>query len=939
MLGPIEVLAGGEPLALGGPKPRTLLALLLLARGRPVPTDQLIDELWDEDPPPTAAIALQVHVSSLRRSLGARVRAEGGGYALDAGPEEVDAMRFEAAVEDHAGARSSDPATTSDQIARALALWRGAAFAGVSPTQSVTAAVARLEELRLVATEARVRAEFLLGRHAEVVPELIGLVKTHPTREPLVGALMLALHRSGRDAAALEAYTHLSEVLDVQLGVDPGDEMQALVKAIRRGDPALAAPKTDGLPLPLSAFVGRTRELSEVANLLATTRILTLSGAGGCGKTRLALQVARSARTAHPDGIHFVDLAGVSPSGSVTRRVATILGVREHQRGPLADQIIERLQHDRCLLVVDNCEHLAGGVSALCETLLKGCSGLRILATSREALGVAGETVWTVPGLAVSPPGSVPTAALECDAVRLLALRGGEARAGFGISIEDAQVAAAICRRLDGLPLAVELAAAGLRALSLTELAAHLDGRLSILEAGGQAAEPRHRTMRAAIDWSHNLLDPGERAVLRRLSVVAGACDLDAALRISADPDGEAPHLPDEALPVLLRLVDRSMVVAEVGSTVVTRYRLLETIREYAAEKLAASGEERRARVRHADCYRALAESTARLGGPDHHVLLARLDADINNVRAALAWTVGEGHDADTALAMAAPLWWFWWWRGLMSEGRAWLGRALTTATEAAPQKRVAAMRAAAALARNGGDYDEAYRLGEEALAIARTLGDPSILVAVLNNLCITTQARLDLDASWSFAEESRRYAEQIGDHRGMAAALNNGALALRGLGRLGEAEVRFMRGLKEFRRAAERRGEAAAVCNLAIVARLRGDLVTSREQCISSLALYRDLDLEEGMLDAIEAFACLEVSEDRPERGLRLLLVAGAERERLGSVVFAADEVASRDTALAAAVAALGDERVATIRQTLDSTNLATVVAELLDGQDWADH
>ena len=527
VLGPLLVVDRDRALAVGGPRQRTLLAVLLLERGRAVSRSRLIDELWGDDPPPTAVNTLQVHVAALRRALGGHIRTVPAGYALDAGGEQVDASRFEELLDRAAGA--SDHARRAAVLREALAQWRGQAFADVPRTPGIAAAAARLEELRLAATEDRVESDLAGGRHEELVPELRQLVASHPERERLAGQLMLALHRCGRGAEALDVYGALSAALDRRLGVDPSDELVALERAIRRADPTLAPPALASLPAPASRFIGRRRELAETAELLGRTRALTLVGPGGCGKTRLAIELAAGARAGHPDGAHFVELAPVAPGARVDDAVAAALRVRRRPGERLATTLADHVRHRRLLLVLDNCEHVLADAAALGRDLLEAGPGLRLLATSRQPLGLAGETVWRVPSLALPPEGAEPAAAAGSDAVRLLADRAASALPGCELSGDDALLAAAVCRRLDALPLAIELVAGRLSALTLAEVSGHLDRRLALLASAGAGRRRRHQTMDAAIDWSHELLAPDERVLVRRLAAFLGSFCLEAA--------------------------------------------------------------------------------------------------------------------------------------------------------------------------------------------------------------------------------------------------------------------------------------------------------------------------------------------------------------------------------------------------------------------------
>jgi predicted ATPase/DNA-binding SARP family transcriptional activator len=918
-LGPLEVTgADGAPLRLGGPKQRALLGVLLVHAGAPVSAERLIDQLWEDDPPPTVATALQVHVSGLRKVLGDRLVTVASGYALRAGEDEVDAHRFEAAVRAARAHLPDRPAQAASGLAAALALWAGEPYGEVPVSADVAAARARLAELRLAATEDRAEAELALGRHTQVAADLAATAAQHPTRERLAGLRMLALYRAGRPAEALRAYQGLCRALADELGVEPGREVAALAQAVERRDPTLDPPSS--VPTTASRFIGRRRELDGLERLLGECRLLTVTGPGGAGKTRLALELARHATGDHPDGVHVVELAGSLAGSSVPVRVASVLGVRARPDEPPADALARHLRGSRALLVLDNCEHLTGSAAALCSRLLTACAGLRVLATSREPLGVAGEQVWSLTGLAL--PGTTDTgpAAAHSDAVRLLADRGAAARRGFGVHSGNVAVAAALCQRLDGLPLAIELAAAQLRTLTLDEVATRLGRRLDLADRRARTTPERHRTMRAAIDWSYHLLEPDEQAAFRALSVFAGGCTVAAAEQVAGLADG---------YDVLARLVDRSVMVAEPHPDG-TRFRMLELVSEYAAERLAETGEAAGRRRRHADWCVELATAAARFGGPDHAEWLRRLSAEEANLRAALAWCLAEGGDPAAALSVASPLWWFWWVRGLMADALEWLRRGLASPDAVPAELRARALRAAAALARNSGDHAAARDLGERCLAEFEGLDDPAGMAAALNGLCITTHAQRDFAASLRYGERSRQLAEQAGDERGIAAAQNNMGGSLRALDRREEATALFAEALKRFRAIDDPRGEAAALGNLGVMARRNGDPAQARALALASLALYRDLELPEGQIDQLDAVAGVELDEGRPAAALRLLTVAARERERLGSPLYSPDEIADRDRSVAESRAALA-ERAAAVTDQAAALPLATAVDRLL--------
>jgi predicted ATPase/DNA-binding SARP family transcriptional activator/Tfp pilus assembly protein PilF len=927
VLGPLEVLVDGVPARLGGPRPRAVLGTLLTHAGRAVSVQRLIDQVWDEDPPPTAVAALQMHISALRRVLRDRLVTTTSGYRVDVAEEEIDAHRFESALRDVGPLLTQRPAQAAADLSSALALWHGEPYGGVAAGSDVAAARVTLSELRLSALEDKLEVELGLGRHAQAAPELSGLVAEYPGRPRLAGLYLLALYRCGRINDAQAAYDMLLQRLADEFGTEPAAAVTALARAISRRDPTLDPPTA--IPTPPSRFIGRRGELERLADRLGRSRLLTLTGPGGCGKTRLALELARDTVIDHPDGVFVIELAPLPPGGAVAERLAAELSVRPRPGLSPAQAVADQLRGMRALIVLDNCEHVIDGSAALAARLLGQCAGLRILATSREPLGIDGEQVWPLTGLRVPAEEDEAAVAVHSEAIRLLSDRGAAALGGFAVTARNAAAAGRLCRLLDGLPLAIELAAAQLRTMSLPELATHigqrLEHRLTLADRRSRTAPDRHHTMHAAIDWSYQLLAPEEQALFRRLSVFAGGFRQEAAETVA----GETTSDMHATLDVLARLVDQSVLTADRGRDGV-RFVMLELVRQYAAERLAEAGETEDIRDRHAAWCVTLAEGAAQFGGDDHAELVRRLDLEEGNLRAALEWCLGEGADPMRALEISSPLWWYWWTRGLMSEGRGWLRRALAATDPTPTRLRGSALRAAAALTRNSGDYAEARDLGEQCLAVYQALSERTGLISALGGLCVTAIALQDFDAALRYGRESCRLAEEAGDRLRYGSALNNIGLALRCLGRIEEAGETFGAAMENCQAIGDRRGEAATLSNLGRIARLSGNQKQARCQYTQSLALYRDLDLAEGMLDMLEALASLEAEQGHATEALRLLTVCERERVRLGAPLFVQDEIADRDQTLAKAHAALGQRATAVTAEARD-VPLETVVDETL--------
>jgi predicted ATPase/DNA-binding SARP family transcriptional activator len=914
VLGRVEVADGDRVLAIGGPRPRALLAVLVVEAGRPLSPARLTAELWGDAPPATAASSLHVHLSTLRRALGGRLRTTPAGYVLDVAPEEVDAVRFERAVAE-ARDESDDAGTVAARLARALRLWRGPAFDGIEPGPTAAAAAVRLEELRLEAIEDRIEADLALGHHAELIPELHGLVEARQTRERLAGLLMLALHRCDRSADALRLYEQVGEALDRTLGVDPGDELAALARAIRRGDPTLVRPGPASLPLPATSFVGRSSELAQLTALLGQARVLTLAGPGGCGKSRLGLELARAAALDHPGGIFLVGLSGLELTDSVTRAVATVLDARELPGEPLMVAVGRRLRRGRALVLLDDCERLVQECARFSAALLQAVPGVRVLATSREPLGLPGEVVYRVQGLE------------PAEAVRLLAERAAAARPGTRIEPGD-ETAAAICRHLDGLPLPIELAAARLRSLSLEELAEHMTAHLDLLGGERLAGHERHRTIRGAIDWSHAPLDEDERRLFRRLAVFAGDFGVGPLTAIAAvEPAVEHP------VAVLARLVDRSLVEAALRPGEATRYRLLVVVRQFAAERLAEAGEGQTVRAAHADWFARYVAGARRWGGDEQHAWVHRVERDLDNVRAALTWYLGDGWRPEQALHTVVSMWWVWYLRGMIGESRTWLLRALAAAPQRPSEERAAALVAAGAAVRGMGDFAEAVRLGTEALDVQRELGDERGQAAALNSLCISTTALGDLDTALAYAERSLSIIERVGAPGGIAASRLNMGVVLRASGDLERPAALFESARAGFAELGDRRGAAAALCNLSLLAHLRGEPARARQLILEALAIYDQLGFDEGSADCLEGLAFQLAATEEAAAALRLLTVADGVRQRLGAPMFVPDERAARAAAEAAIGAALTVSDQRAVARAASSLDLHAVVRETLTG------
>ncbi len=817
MLGPLEVTtADGVPVRVPEAKIRLLLAVLLAHRGRAVSADRLVDALWADAPPARPLGALQTKVSLLRRTIGAGlVTYRPAGYQLHAPAEDVDAGRFAALV---GRARAhDDPGARSALLGTALELWRGPAFAEVADAGALAPAIRQLEELRLVTVEewaeARLEVAGDAAAYGALAGELVRWVGAEPLRERLRAAQVRALYGAGRQVDALASLADLRERLADELGVDPSPELLRLQAAVLAQDPDLTRARphrrtssAGNLPAPLTPLVGRAAAIEDAARTLAQHRLVTLTGPGGVGKTRLGVEVA--GRTGLRDGAWLVELAGLRPAGrtdgapdgaaawdAIAESIAGVLQVRADAGPDPVTRLAAALHTRELLLVLDNCEHLGDAAAEVAARLLRAAPAIRVLATSQLPLGLPGEVV-------------LPVAPLDpsTDAAELFLARAAAAAPGHEL---DRGTVAEICRRLDGLPLALELAATRVRALGERDLLARLDHRFELLAAHRGGPE-RQRTLRAVIDWSWELLTEPERTVLRRLAVPADGCDLTGAETIAAAGDDVRPTA---VAGLLSQLVDRSLLTV-VPSPAGPRYRLLESVAAYAGERLSAAGELDAVRRRHRDHLLTLAtRADAGLRGPDQRYWLDVLDTESANLRAVLDDAVRAGA-AEPALRLVDALGWYWFLRGRLSEGRRSAAAALAV-DGAAP----AGLRA---------------RVDVWAAGFAVQLGDDPAMA---------THA----DAVLSGFD---------GDDAGLAWARWFLSLGLAGVGDLSVHVRRVAAALTTFRRLGDRWGTAAALSLRADLARPLGSADAGLRSAEEAAALFRELGDRWGQLRVTDTLA-----------------------------------------------------------------------------------
>jgi len=785
ILGPVEVLQHGRPIELGPRRQRLVLVRLMLDAGRLVSVDRLIDDVWGGEPPAGALRTLRSYLSRLRNALGADdvIGSRSGGYVLDVDPVSVDAHRFESLlIEGRELLRHHNARAAGARLREALSLWRGAPLADLPLEPFVVDEAARLKEQRLAAVEERIDADLAVGRDADVVAELELLAEQHPLRERLWGQLMTALYRVGRQADALEAYRRARAVLSGELGIEPGDELRRLEAAILRHElPPADWEPPHNLPTPLTRFVGRERVVADVIGRLERERLVTLTGPGGSGKTRVALEAARAVLDRFPDGVWMVDLAPVSDPALLAETVADAVGLAERSARPAGAVVEEHLARTTALLLFDNCEHLGAPCGTYVRRLLENSPRVRVLATSREPLAVPGEMIFEVPPLPTGD-GDRTGDVLDSEAVRLFL-----DRAPAAVPPESLPSVARICRELDGLPLAIEIAAAQTRWLSCEEIADRMADRFRLLSYWSRTAVPRHQTLRASLDWSYERLEQHERVVFHRLGVFAGGATLAAAEAVSG-PAGDV-------FSALRRLVDMSLIFTD-ANLAPQRFRLLETVRQYAQERSAAAGDAEDAASRHAHFFAALAERGLQvIDTPDQARVHEDIDAEHGNIRAALEWAFRAG-DAGLVGRIASGMGPYWRLRGYLDEGEMWLTRAVDLCDQESTEVRGNLLGGLGHIQLRRSDVSAARARLEEAVQVLGAAPGSTSVGRWLQQLAYCCSVQGELARAREVIDEALRLA--VANGNSAAASHHVGHLAEIALaeGRLDEAEKLFDRAL-----------------------------------------------------------------------------------------------------------------------------------------------
>ncbi len=795
------------------------------------------------------------------------------------------------------------------------------------------------------AVQAAVAGQHAIGGHAWPAGWTVRVRMGLHTGEPAVGELGFVgidVHRTARIGAA----GHGGQILVSQTTRDlAGDDLPNEISLFDLGEHRLkdlreaerlyqvAAPglerdfrplrslsaRPNNLPRQLTTFVGRRAEIADVKRILASGPLVTLTGPGGVGKTRLALEVASDLLDLYDEGAWLAEFGSLTDPEFVVPAVAGALGISEQPGRPLLATIIEHLRNRRVLLIFDNCEHVLDAAAELANAVLRGCAGVRILATSREGLGIPGEAIFPIPSLSL-PDEHQARAGMDLDqfeAIRLFAERAMSASPAFRVTEANVGHVVKICRRLDGVPLALELAAARVRAIAVDQIAARLDDRFRLLTGSSRLTVPRHQTLRQTIDWSYDLLADEERLLFRRLSVFAGSFSLTAAEGIC----GGGAVDPIDMLDLLSRLVDKSLLLADAAEGEV-RFRLLETVRQYARDQLLASGEARDMGRRHRDWYLALVEQVAPafFRGSESGAPLDQLDREHENLRAALQWSDDEPGESETGLRLAAALWRFWEIRGHLVEGRAWLERTLA-ATSGMPELRAEVLTGAGILALMQGDHTAAFGHHEQSLALRHQLGNRLAIASAASNLANTAALRGDYGRARSLYEEAVASFREAGDLYGTAYGLVNMAEVVGRQGDEPAARWIFEESLATFRRVGDRWGEAYALdsygltasrwrdapgartlltqalsiahdlgddrgvarvlTHLADVASMQGETARAKALCLESLSIRRSLGDAPGVAGALEKLAWVVMTQDA-EAAARLVGTAEALRESI---------------------------------------------------------
>ena len=926
LLGQFEVLRDGRRVTIPTRNAQSLFAYLILNAGKAHRRERLAGLLWPDSSEENARSNLRHELWRLRKAIELDGEAYFVAYDLTIafspqGEYSLDVQRLEGAPLEGG---------TADDLIAALSAYRGELLPGFYDEWVF---VERDRLNALFETKIARLLELLQGegRWGEVVEWATRWIGLGGWPELAYRALMSAYANTGDNSKAVATYERYAQALQKEMGLKPSEQTQALYKRLKAGwktdvrtpqssmTPAgqsapafpLAKVRLSNLPTPLTDFIGREKEIQQVERLVSSARLVTITGSGGVGKTRLAIQVAESLALQFKDGVWWVELAarfetvtsqkkelahqqgaptfgvGIAElveTDPVPLAVAKALRIPDSLSLPLLEGIVEHLQEKQLLLVLDNCEHLIESCATLVERVLGDCPKVTILATSREALGVSGEKAWLLPSLSLPGGGSALgfKDIFQSEAVSLFIERAADVVPGFQPGDLEAPTIAQICLNLDGIPLAIELAAARMKLLTVQEIAARLDQRFSLLTGGRRTALPRHQTLQAAIEWSHDLLNETERILFRRLSVFTGSFTLEAAEAICANQEIRS----DKVLTLLGRLVDKSLLNVEPtprDPDLATRYRFLDTIRSYGQLKLDEAGETRWMRVQRTNYYLRLVEAAEpELRGPKQLTWLTRLRQEHNNLRAVLQWSL-DTNDIEGALKLVGSLWRYWWMQSHHNEGREWLEKVLSLPGPQPPSLRARALNGAGILARGQGDFDKASAFLNESLEIQRSLEDKIGIANVLNSLGILAHLQGDVNKAIDQYQECLEYRREIGDTRGIAASLHNLSMIYQEKGEFAQAEDLLNESLTLSQEVKDTRNIAATQLQLGYIMYELEKVEQAEDLFRKSMVTLKDLGGRNDIIECLEGFAGIAALLKQPRRGARLLAAAQAQRDVIG--------------------------------------------------------
>ena len=888
ILGPLEVSSDlGSP-SLGGPKQRVVLACLALRIGRVTPVDELIEAGWGDDLPANPANALQYQIAQLRKVIESDAAhpqyliTSRPGYRLDPDTVTTDAEQFEVTV---AAARQAFATGENERAAslvdESLALWRGAALAEFRYDDFALADAERLDDERVAAIELQLDIALSDGRHAEASPQLAQLTREHPLREGLWARRVLALYRSGRRSEALGVFRDARDSF-AEVGLEPGVDLRELEQQIIDQDSSLdpgatrAGAPSHNLPAPPNRLVGREADIESVSELVEAGRLVTLIGPGGAGKTRLAIAVGRALLDRYPDGVWFLPLDTLEDGSLLPAAIGRVIGMREIPDRPVVDTLVDHLSGKRTMLVLDNCEHLIEAVATFVLDMMARCDQLSVLATSQVTLESAGEVVFVVTPLTI--PGQ--TASIydpigEIDGVALFLERARDAGTNVG-DWDDTTIAAVanIVTALDGMPLALELAAARTRSMSPDEIARGLDDRFAILSHGPRTAPARQRSLRAAVEWSLNLLEDRQRTLMAKLAVFAGGFGAGDAAAVA----GESPlAIRDD----LATLVDRSLLTRSADVAGSARFAMLESLRQYGTIELGAD-QLAAARDAHLEHFAEFAgEADAGIRSSDQVFWLHRIDAAYANIRAAMGWSL-DGGSLDTGIRLAARTGRYWDWRGLLKEGSAWTER--LTAAAGAPVPGLPTIQAGRSfLAWECGYIEEARRASDLAVVSARELDDPLEVAAALSSRVLIHRSDGDMESARSEGAALSRAADRVGDPWFVAWAESMLATVAFADNDLEAAESHTHRSRVLFAELGDRRGESWGLISLAQICLVHGDADAAELNARSALEAATATEDDRSTLWALEILADTAQRRGEPQRSARLWGAAHPLRESRG--------------------------------------------------------